>query len=267
LCSIIKNSWCLKCSGNEKHTVEDCRLLANKNNIECLSDKYKNNKSNLLWRCYCGFVWLASYNNVSLGEKCPKCANNVKHTIEWCQKLATNNNVKCLSSVYTSMHSKLEWKCSKEHVWFAKPNDIQQGHLCAICGREKSKQTCIKKYGVDSPMKCKEISLQVARSQNNSYISYHWKTGEELVCQASYEYKTTKKLNEICKDYLWQPKAFTMPDGRTYRPDLYLIREDKWVEIKGYFRDKAKEKWEWFHKEYPNSELWDKETLKRMGVL
>ena len=58
-----------------------------------------------------------------------------------------------------------------------------------------------------------------------------------------------------------------MPDGRTYRPDLYLPAEDKWIEIKGYFRADAEEKWNWFHKEYPNSELWNDEKLRKMKII
>jgi hypothetical protein len=58
-----------------------------------------------------------------------------------------------------------------------------------------------------------------------------------------------------------------MPDGRTYRPDLYLTKERKWIEIKGYFYDDAEEKWNWFHETYPNSELWNEKKLKEMRIL
>ena len=59
-----------------------------------------------------------------------------------------------------------------------------------------------------------------------------------------------------------------MPNGKTFRPDCYLIGKRKpWIEIKGYFRQKNKEKWDWFHKKYPNSELWDKKKLKEMKII
>ena len=58
-----------------------------------------------------------------------------------------------------------------------------------------------------------------------------------------------------------------MPNGKTYRPDLYLPDSDVWIEIKGYFRKDAKIKWDWFHKEHPNSELWNEEKLKEMKIL
>ena len=58
-----------------------------------------------------------------------------------------------------------------------------------------------------------------------------------------------------------------MPDGRTYTPDFYLPDLDKYIEIKGYFWGDAQEKWDWFHKEHKNSELWNKNKLKELKIL
>ncbi len=68
-------------------------------------------------------------------------------------------------------------------------------------------------------------------------------------------------------EYLWQPQIFKISNGKTYRPDLYLIDENKWVEIKGYFRQNAKEKWEWFITKNPTAELWDEKILKSKNIL
>ena len=132
---------------------------------------------------------------------------------------------------------------------------------------EKRKQTNLKKYGFDHPMKNSEIALKQAKACNNCIILVHWFSNEEIVCTASYEKLAVEHFNKNHIDYNWQPQIFLMPNGKTFRPDLYLPDEDKWIEIKGYFRDDAEEKWNWFHKEYPNSELWDKAKLKEMGIL
>ena len=133
--------------------------------------------------------------------------------------------------------------------------------------KNKIKKTNRKKYGVDHPMKNKEVALRSAKNSNNSYILQHWKGGQKLICQGSYEKKVVKYLNENMIEYDWQPKVFKMPGGGTYRPDLYLINEKQWIEIKGYFRKDAKEKWNWFHTTYKNSKLWDKNKLKKMRIL
>ena len=133
--------------------------------------------------------------------------------------------------------------------------------------REKAKKTNFERYGVEHPVQNKEISLKSAKNSNNSSIKFHWKTNEELVCQASYEAKTVDYLNTNKIDFQWQPKTFQMPDGKTYRPDLYLVSQDIWVEIKGWMRKDAQEKWDWFKSENPTAELWDKKKLKDMRIL
>jgi hypothetical protein len=133
--------------------------------------------------------------------------------------------------------------------------------------RNRTKDTLLKNYGVDSPAKNKEIALRQAKSANNSYLKIHWKTGKELICQGSYESKVVDYLNKNKMDFNWQPETFTMPNGKTYRPDLFLIEENKFVEIKGYMRKDAQEKWDWFVSTFPNSELWDKNRLEIMEII
>jgi hypothetical protein len=133
--------------------------------------------------------------------------------------------------------------------------------------KEKKKKVYLEKYGVAAPSQNKEIALKQAKSVNYSFIKYHWKTNEELVCQGSYEVKTVNYLNENQIEFEWQPRVFKMPNGKTYRPDLYLVDENKWIEIKGYMRKDAQEKWDWFKTQFPGAELWNKEKLKHMGIL
>lgn len=125
----------------------------------------------------------------------------------------------------------------------------------------------INKYGVSHCSQIKEIQDKIALSLNNSGIIKHWKNNNNCIWVGSYERKVLEKLNYEKVEYEWQPTIFQMPNGKTYRPDLFLIKENKWVEIKGYFRKDAQEKWGWFHKEYLNSELWDKPKLKTLGIL
>lgn len=95
----------------------------------------------------------------------------------------------------------------------------------------------------------------------------HWKTGRSIACQGGYEVAVVNWLNREKIDYDWQI-VFKMPDGSSYRIDLYLCDIDKFVEIKGFWRtERSKEKWDWFHATYPNSELWMKSELKQQGIL
>ena len=133
--------------------------------------------------------------------------------------------------------------------------------------QEKIRKTCLERYGVEHPSKCPEIAAKMSKGQTEAIVLFHWLTGEEVICVASYEVAVVKHLNNQKVNYVWQKQVFTMPDGKTYRPDLYLPETDMWIEIKGYFRKDAEEKWNWFHNEHPNSELWNKTKLKEIGIL
>jgi len=98
--------------------------------------------------------------------------------------------------------------------------------------RKKYEQTCLERYGVKSPQQNAEISLKTAKSSNNSGVIKHWKTDEDCIWKGTWERDTILKMNEIKKEYLWQPEVFKMPDGHTYRPDMYLVKEKIWIEIK-----------------------------------
>ena len=155
-----------------------------------------------------------------------------------------------------------EKKCATtlEHYGVDNPNKSQ-------VVRDRIKKTTLEVYGVGHHMHDLTVALKVARSLNNHTLAVHWKTGEELLCQASYEAAVVEYFNANHIEFLWQPEVFHLPNGKTYRPDAYLIIEDKWIEIKGYFRENAKEKWHLFQAEHPNSELWDKAKLKELQIL
>jgi hypothetical protein len=69
--------WCPKCQGKAKLTIEDMQELAARREEggKCLSDKYVNNKTNLLWQCKEGHKWEATPSSVKGGSWCPdsKC--------------------------------------------------------------------------------------------------------------------------------------------------------------------------------------------------
>lgn len=145
--------------------------------------------------------------------------------------------------------------------------EIQSKRWCSFCKTKRTRETNLKKYGVEYISQVPSIALKASKKLNNPTTRTHWKTNEELVCQASYEQKTVDYFNSNKIDFEWQPKAFVMPDGKTYRPDAYLPKQDLWIEIKGWMRPDAKVKWDWFKSEHPTAELWDKTKLKTMGIL
>jgi hypothetical protein len=170
-------------------------------------------------------------------------------------------------STYIGVAVKAAFTHKKFGSWSATPDSVLHGHLSVESAKDKRKKTCVARYGVEHVAQDKDFSIKGAKSSNNSVVKFHWKTGEELVCQASYESKSVDFLNKNQIDFEWQPKTFTMPSGKTYRPDMYLVESNTWVEIKGWMRKDAQEKWDWFQSTVSNSELWNQKKLKEMGIL
>lgn len=158
--------------------------------------------------------------------------------------------------------------------------------------KQKKKQTNFEKFGVENPFQSEELKVKIRKTHlerygvehcmqnkeifdknqasrwNNTKIN-HWKTGEELNCIASYEVAFVNWCNTNLIDFDWQI-PHKMPDGRTYVVDAYIKDGEFaniWVEIKGWMTPISKQKWEWFHSECPNSELWNLPRLKELEIL
>ena len=71
---------------------------------------------------------------------------------------------------------------------------------------------------------------------------------------------------------MFEPQVFKLTvDGKetTYLPDFYLPEFDLWIEIKGWFRPKAKRKYEKFKKVYSeiNIELFNECKLQELSIV
>jgi len=242
----------------------------------CLSTRYVNCTYKMLWECKEKHQWYTTLSKIrNCNHWCSKCAHKVRsenrklqNGLEVAREVALRHNGKCLSEKYENIMAKMLWQCEYNHLWETNLNNTKNSNSwCPECAKIKRKNTVFKKYGVEFLLQNQEIALNIAKKLNNSYTLYHWKTGEELICVASYEKAVVEYFNKNKINFRWQPKTFKMPSGKTYRPDCYLFSARKWIEIKGYFRKDAEEKWNWFQTIKPNSELWNKQKLKEMGIL
>jgi len=150
------------------------QIIAAERGGKCLSQKYVNNKTKLLWECAKGHQWEAQPTNVKQGQWCPDCAGVKRLTLKDMQMLARKRGGKCLSQEYINANSKLLWECGKGHQWKAKPNNIKsQGQWCPECSGKKKltlkeMQTIARKRGG----KC------LAEEYGNSYTKLLWECKE-----------------------------------------------------------------------------------------
>lgn len=141
--NIKGGSWCQKCHGNVRLTIEEMRKLAHSNGGECLSEKYVNIYGILAWRCQEGHEWEASAFTVKhSGTWCLICSGKIMITIEDMQSLAGSRGGECLSTNYINSITKLRWRCKEGHEWDSAPANLRNaGSWCPNC-RFKNEQEC-----------------------------------------------------------------------------------------------------------------------------
>lgn len=144
--------WCPVCAGITPLTMQEMRRLAAKNGGKCLSTKYINARSKLLWQCSRGHKWMNTPSHIKKGQWCRVCSGKQKLTLDDMKALALERGGRCLSKKYTNHKTKLEWICAKNHQWEAAPGHIKRGQWCPTCaGRrpsiEEMKETAIKRGG------------------------------------------------------------------------------------------------------------------------
>ena len=72
-----KGSWCRKCYGTAKSTLEEIKNLAEQRGGKCISENYDNDMSKMLWICSENHTWEATPNNIKRGKWCPTCSKGI----------------------------------------------------------------------------------------------------------------------------------------------------------------------------------------------
>ncbi len=119
-------------------TINDCLLLAIARGGRCLSTKYVNAHTKLLWACAEGHRWEAVPDSVKRGTWCRQCANVARGKkrrlpLEMLQKIAGERGGKCLATDYANGKVKVRWQCARGHQWEAEPQSVKHGTWCPYC--------------------------------------------------------------------------------------------------------------------------------------
>lgn len=140
-----KNQWCRVCKGYAVSTIEDMNKIAESRGGVCLSKKYINMYHKLEWQCEKKHRWFATPNmiknkNKGKGTWCPVCLGRPVYILKDMQNIAKKRGGLCISTHYKNSTTKLEWKCSEGHKWFATPNNvINKKSWCPTCSRQRFK--------------------------------------------------------------------------------------------------------------------------------
>lgn len=90
---------------------------------------------------------------------------------------------------------------------------------------------------------------------------------KDLYVKSTWEAAYAQYLDDNNIEWKYEYKCFDM-DNTTYTPDFYISGEDRYVEVKGWWRNGGKEKYEKFCKMYPQIkvEVLRMAELKKIGI-
>lgn len=130
-------------------------------------------------------------------------------------------------------------KCTRCHKSFVKTKT--RGNYCSLL---------CKRITIESPEK--------RTKRRGKYIRTHiWSPLQRKMVhlRSSYELTYIKWLEAQKISWIYEEFYFTLEKGIKYLPDFYLPETKEFVEVKGRFYKKGKEKYEAFKRLYPDEKI------------
>lgn len=184
-------SWCMRCSGYQKKTMDDLHLIAKERGGKCLSVSMPSIKTKLKWECgKCNHIWEASYDSIRKGSWCLACSKHRKLSLKDAQLLANNKNGKLLSKEYFSKSVPLRWQCGEcKFEWTNTFTEVESGYWCPKCTNRRMRYF-------------KEDMQFLAKQNNGEFLSKEFTNLE-----AKYKWK--------CKrGHIWSTTGLNVRDGK-----------------------------------------------------
>lgn len=178
-----------KRASRNKLTLLDCQKSAEYRGGKCLSFRYINNKTKMLWQCKNGHQWKTSYSSIRNNHRwCRKC---LKSNILDCQNAANKHGGRCISKIYTNNKTKMTWQCKKDHIWKTTFGSIRNGTWC---------QKCLKPTLQD----CQKIALQ----RNGKCISKKYINNlHGMLWQCDLRHKWKASYSSVNSGKTWCPEC------------------------------------------------------------
>lgn len=222
----------------KNNNCQDCGIIITKHAIRC----------NACARIYTLILGIKK----PTGEK----ASNFRHGAYCKQHFCID--CKSLISIETALNGNHRCrKCAK----------IGKNHPNYIDGRTSKKNFCkdCKKEIDIKAIRCNkcdgiyQTQKGTFKGKNNGRfgkVPSHGKSSyyKNIFMRSSWEIAYAKYLDKNNIKWLYESKIFDLGDT-TYTPDFYLPETDEYIEIKGWWRDKSKIKFDLFRQKYPKIKI------------
>lgn len=237
---------------------------------------------NVYWACAdCGTVKLKPFRSAKKIRRCISCSNS---------RIAKSET----SRIKRSKAMKKLYDEGFVHPIKGKkrPQHVRDALIAALRDRQWSSEMrsrhSIKFSGENNPFygkRHKERSLEKMRvaarrnvrrgKDSNFYGRRYWTKGSftyrGVKMKSNWERLTAKYFDDRNIEWDYEPETFDVViDGQegSYTPD-FLIEKRVLVEVKGFWYDDARAKFDAFQSQYPNQRivLYDKEKLRKLNIL
>ena len=89
---------------------------------------------------------------------------------------------------------------------------------------------------------------------------------KNICFRSTWEVQTAKWLDQHNIEWLYESKVFSLKINNSYTPDFYLPKLDKYIEVKGYWREDAKNKFNEFKTIYSNKSIYVMDNIKKLDT-
>ena len=154
-----------------------------KTGYKLLSTEYKDYMTKLEFLCPKGHKFkttLSAFKRTN--QRCPICRKLLKYLD--IKKCIEKNDYKLLSTKYINSRSKIKIKCNKNHIFYIRWNDFQQGRRCPKCFYE----SLYKNYTPDQLKKLYNYQLAARNLTEINYKKYFNSINPKNKNRGQYEY-------------------------------------------------------------------------------
>lgn len=159
--------------------IEDFQKTASENDGYCLTKQYLGLNQKMDWLCSAGHQFTSRAEDVRRGSWCRECSKikkSKKRKQKFLNKIKNAVHAKdgvSLSKEYVDKNTKVEIKCSHNHLFKIRPHDLLRGHWCAKCAGNA-------KFTIKN---CQEIALKrngrcLSKNYINSKSKLLWECSE-----------------------------------------------------------------------------------------
>jgi hypothetical protein len=116
------------------------------------------------------------------------------------------------------------------------------------------------------------ISSSMKGNRNANHRGDRQSFYKNIRMDSKWEVGTAKYLDSISVDWKYNEHGYKLSDGRYYYPDFFIYENNllvKIIEVKGYFRENNRQKFDMFLTEYPTVpiELWQRNKLTDLKII